>query len=156
MATENQRKGIEFTMKNLPSYLRPVSFSLILALSVCGQTAKQDVPPTSATASPDGRRIVIKPDGLPAPYHTESVQNQPRVITQPEGARLELPQGFEISVFSEDDYRNPRWIIEGPNGDLFLTDSAQGVHTIFLLRDANKDGKIDNATERFTFATGLN
>jgi len=127
----------------------------MLAIAVCGQTAKQNVPPTSASASPDGRRIVIKPDGLPEPFKTESVRNNPKVVPRPEGAKLELPQGFEISVFSEGDYREPRWIIEGPNGDLFLTDSNSQANKIYLLRDANKDGKIDNATERFTFATGL-
>src|SRR5262245_17754715 len=35
-------------------------------------------------------------------------------------------------------------------------DSHRQANSIYLLRDANKDGKIDNATERFTFATGLN
>jgi glucose/arabinose dehydrogenase len=121
--------------------------ALALPLIAFGQESKQPSKPN---------RIVIRPDGLPEPFKTPSVQNQPRVIPQPEGAKLELPQGFEISVFSEGDYRNPRWIIEGPNGDLFLTDSAQQVNSIFLLRDSNKDGKIDNATERFTFVTGLN
>src|SRR5215470_12245864 len=120
--------------------------ALALPLIAVGQESKQ---------SPGPNRIVIKPDGLPEPFKTPSVQNQPRVVPQPEGAKLELPQGFDLSVFSEGDYRNPRWIIEGPNGDLFLTDSAQGVNSIYLLRDVNKDGKIDNATERFTFVTGL-
>src|SRR5262249_57472062 len=84
-----------------------------------------------------------------------SVGNNGKVVAGPEGAKLELPQGFEINVFSEGDYREPRWIIEGPNGDLFLADSNPQANKIYLLRDANKDGKIDNATERFTFATGL-
>ena len=120
--------------------------ALALPLIALGQESK----PT-----PKPNRIVIDPNGLPKPFQTESVRNPPKVIPQPDGAKLELPQGFELSVFSEGDYRNPRWIIEGPNGDLFLTDSAEQVNSIFLLRDANKDGKIDNATERFTFATGL-
>ena len=47
-----------------------------------------------------------------------------------------------------------RWVIEGPNGDVFMADSYAG--TVYLLRDANKDNKIDNASERFTFATSLN
>jgi glucose/arabinose dehydrogenase len=121
--------------------------ALALPLIAVGQESKQ---------SPGPNRIVIKPDGLPEPFKTPSAQNQPRVVPQPEGAKLELPQGFDLSVFSEGDYREPRWIIEGPNGDLFLTDSHRQANTIYLLRDANKDGKIDNATERFTFATGLN
>jgi glucose/arabinose dehydrogenase len=121
--------------------------ALTLPLIAFGQESKQ---------SSGSNRIVIKPDGLPKPFQTESVRNPPKVIPQPDGAKLELPQGFELSVFSEGDYQNPRWVIQGPNGDLFLTDSGDKVNSIYLLRDVNKDGKIDNATERFTFATGLN
>src|SRR5215470_5464650 len=121
--------------------------ALALPLIAVGQESKQ---------SPGPNRIVIKPDGLPEPFKTPSVQNQPRVVPQPEGAKLELPQGFDLSVFSEGDYREPRWIIQGPNDDIFLTDSHRQANSIYLLRDAKKDGKIDNATERFTFATGLN
>ncbi|HKQ74067.1 MAG TPA: sorbosone dehydrogenase family protein [Blastocatellia bacterium] len=111
--------------------------------------------PMEFSAPPgSGKRIFLTSNGLPKPFDTESVRKPPTVIAQPSGARLELPPGFELSVFSEGDYRNPRWIKEGPNGDLFLADT-QG-DSIYLLRDTNKDGKIDNATERFTFATGLN
>ena len=48
----------------------------------------------------------------------------------------------------------PRWVKEGPNGDLFLADWQ--ANTIYLLRDSNKDGKIDNATERFVFTKAVN
>lgn len=134
-----------------------IVLSALFAALTSGQT-KPKVAPTSASAPPSGERIIIQPNGLPKPFHTESVRNPPRVVPQPDGAKLAVPQGFEVSVFSEGDYRNPRWVIEGPNGDLFLTDSEnspQG-NRIYLLRDANKDGRIDNATERFTFVTGLN
>src|SRR5262245_65970584 len=97
--------------------------ALALPLIAVGQESKQ---------SPSPNRIVIKSDGLPEPFKTTSVQNQPTVVPQPEGAKLELPQGFDLSVFSEGDYRNPRWITEGPNGDLFLTDSADQANSIFL------------------------
>lgn len=100
------------------------------------------------------QRIVIQPNGLPKPFATESVRNPPRVVPQPNGAKLEVPAGFDVAVFSEGDYQEPRWVKQMPNGDLFLADSR--ANTIYLLRDSNKDGKIDNATERFTFATGLN
>jgi glucose/arabinose dehydrogenase len=103
-------------------------------------------------SAPRPNRIVINPDGMPKPFETKSVQNQPRVVPQPDGAKLQLPQGFDLNVFSEGDYKYPRWLLEGPNGDLFLADSDPQVNAIYLLRDANKDGKIDNATERFTFA----
>src|SRR5215510_7053550 len=113
--------------------------AFITPLIALGQTA------------PKPNRIVINPNGLPKPFETKSVQNQPRVVPQPDGARLQLPQGFDLSVFSEGDYKQPRWVYEGPNGDLFLTDSDPLTSAIYRLRDLNKDGKIDNATERFTF-----
>jgi glucose/arabinose dehydrogenase len=99
------------------------------------------------------QRIVIQPNGLPQPFHSESVRNPPKVVSAPSGAKLEVPMGFDVTTYSEGDYQNPRWIIEGANGDLFLADSR--ANNIYLLRDTNKDGKIDNASERFTFATGL-
>src|SRR5207253_480220 len=55
---------------------------------------------------------------------------------------------------AEGNFQVPRWIIEGPNGDLFLADSR--ANQIVLLRDQNKDGVIDNASERFVFAQGFN
>lgn len=99
-------------------------------------------------------RIIIQPNGLPKPFATESVRNPPKVVAAPSGAKLEVPAGFDVTVFSEGNYEEPRWVKQIPNGDLFLTDSRK--NDIYLLRDLNKDGKIDNATERFTFATGLN
>lgn len=146
-------------MKNMKhSLLRKpfvVVFLSLLVLAVFGQTqqtANYSAPPGS------GKRVVIKSDGLPQPFHTESVRNPPKVVPAPGNASLNVPTGFEVSVFAEgnnkDDYKSVRWVIEGPNGDVFLADSYAG--TVYLLRDANKDNKIDNASERFAFATGLN
>jgi glucose/arabinose dehydrogenase len=130
-----------------------VGFLFIGALLASAFSQTQN--PVDFSAPPgSGKRIVLTPGGLPKPFHTESVRKPARIIPQPDGARLQLPPGFDLSVFSEGDYKNPRWIKEGPNGDLFLADS-QG-NAIYLLRDANKDGKIDNATERFMFREGLN
>ncbi len=99
-------------------------------------------------------RIIIKPESLPKPYHTDSTRNPPKVIKAPADAKLNLPPGFSASVFAEGDFRNPRWIIEGDNGDLFLSDAR--ANAVFLLRDSNQDGKIDNSSERFTLVEGLN
>jgi len=139
-------------MKIKRSALIPV---MTLAAGVFIVVFSQTKNPVEFSAPPgSGKRIVLTSNGLPNPFDTESVRKPPKVIEQPSGAKLELPPGFELTVFSEGGYRNPRWIKEGPNGDLFLADT-QG-DSIYLLRDTNKDGKIDNATERFTFATGLN
>jgi glucose/arabinose dehydrogenase len=138
-------------MVTLLYWLRSAFSVLSLTALIYGQT--QNVTDFS-TPPGSGKRIILTSGGLPKPFHTESVRKPPKVIPQPDGARLQLPPGFDLSVFSEGDYKNPRWIKEGPNGDLFLADS-QG-HAIYLLRDANKDGRIDNATERFLFREGLN
>ena len=129
-------------------------FAVTFALAATAFAQTKPAPKAPATKPSKPQRIVYKPDGLPKPFATESVRNPPKVVAQPNGAKLEVPAGFNVEVFSEGDYRNPRWVKEGPNGDLFLADSQ--ANTIFLLRDANKDGKIDNASERFTFVTGLN
>ena len=131
-----------------------LQFVVAFALAATAFAQTKPAPKAPATKSSKPQRIVYKPDGLPKPFATESVRNPPKVVAQPNGAKLEVPAGFNVEVFSEGDYRNPRWVKEGPNGDLFLADSQ--ANTIFLLRDANKDGKIDNASERFTFVTGLN
>ena len=130
------------------------SIILLLVLCVCGQTKKQDRPVIKASALPSHERIVIKPDGLPPEFETPSARNFPRVVPQPEGASLKTLPGFEVKVFAEGNFQVPRWIIEGPNGDLFLTDAR--ANNVILLRDQNQDGKIDNATERFVFAQGFN
>lgn len=117
----------------------------ILVFAICANSL-------SAQTKPE--RILIKPESLPKPYGTDSSRNPPRVIKAPEGAKLSLPPGFSATVFAEGEFRNPRWIIEGENGDLFLSDAR--ANAVYLLRDGNKDGKIDNATERFTFVEGLN
>ena len=118
------------------------------------QTAQTDKQGAGTVHKIDSKRIVIKPESLPKPFETKSSMNFPKVGAQPAGAGLSLPPGFEINVFSTGDYKDPRWVIEGPNGDLFISDDQ--ANSVFLLRDSNKDGVIDNKTEKFTFLSGLN
>ncbi|MFN0087429.1 MAG: PQQ-dependent sugar dehydrogenase [Blastocatellia bacterium] len=136
--------------QTMKSIFRSAALTLALLVSVSGQTQN----PVEFSASPgSGKRIVLTANGLPKPFETATVRKFPKVIPQPDGATLTLPPGFELSVFSEGNYLEPRWVKQGPNGDLFLAD-ARG-NTIYLLRDANRDGRVDNATERFTFVAGL-
>jgi glucose/arabinose dehydrogenase len=138
-----------------------------LALSACGQkagapqTAANSSASSASTGAPPnnystglGQRILIKADALPKPFETESASNSPTVVPRPAGAELQLPPGFAVSEFSSGDYKRPRWMLAAENGDLFLAD--YGANKIYLLRDANSDGRIDNASERFVFAEGLN
>ena len=134
----------------------------IAALTTCAQTKPANGAPAAeakpaaspAVPSVDTKRIVIKAESLPKPYATDSAQNHPTVTPAPTGAGLSLPPGFEVKVFAEGNFQNPRWIIEGPNGDLFLSDNR--ANNVTLLRDVNKNGVIDGEGERFEFVTGLN
>ena len=133
-------------------------FTFTLVTSMFLAVTAQDAPNPEKTgrsiSQKVGDRIVITPSSLPRPFETKAVANGPRSAPAPAGAALAVPAGFEVKVFAEGDFQNPRWMIEGANGDLFLADSR--ANNVVLLRDANKDGRIDNATERFVFATGLN
>lgn len=96
--------------------------------------------PRAIQAEEVGDRFEID---LPALLENEPRQrivlNFPKVVSPPEGAlELSLPPGFEVNVFAEGGFREPRNIVVAPNGDFFLADSA--ANTVFVLRDADGDG----------------
>jgi glucose/arabinose dehydrogenase len=90
-----------------------------------------------------------QPAQLPQPYATPWFRQGPRVVAQPEGAALRVPDGFTINVFAEG-LRHARKMAIAPNGDVFLAEGNGGQITV--LRDADRDGV---AERREVFATGL-
>lgn len=107
---------------------------------------------TMKTMSPSElRHYDIKLADLPAPQVLTGPRNQSRVIPKPDDAKLTVPGGFQIGVFAEGDFQQPRGMALAPNGDVFVTESQ--ANRITILRDSNADGSVD---ERFVFATGLN
>lgn len=120
----------------------------ILVSLACAQSSKTLAP---ASSSPDAlRHYDIKLADLPAPEVLTGPRNQSKVIPRPEGAELTVPPGFQISVYAEGEFRQPRGLLQASNGDVFVAESQP--NRITILRDSNNDGKID---ERFVFATGL-
>jgi glucose/arabinose dehydrogenase len=83
---------------------------------------------------------------LPPPFHTESVNNRPQVIDRPEGAQLQLPQGFSISEFATD-LQRPRIMIYAPGGEIFITESIPN-GAVTVLMDKNNDGKADESRKK--------
>src|SRR5262245_34160612 len=81
----------------------------------------------------------VNPAKLPAPYATESSTNRPRVIDRPGGAQLQLPAGFQIEEYATG-FEKPRCMIDGPSGELLLTDSVNN-GTVFLLENNGKSKK---------------
>jgi glucose/arabinose dehydrogenase len=121
----------------------------LAALLGCAQQPKTTgTKPAQETSRPG--HYLIKPEDLPKAEVVQPPPNFPRVIPKPENAKLTLPPSFQIETYAEGGFQRPRWAAQAPNGDVFVSDDRAGSLTI--LRDSNKDGKVD---ERFVFATGL-
>ena len=91
----------------------------------------------------------IKVSGLPAPFATPSARNAPKVVARPDDARLSVPAGFKVDVFSSD-VKGPRAMRVAPNGDIFVAETSSG--RIRVLR-ASADGS--KATSAQTFVEDL-
>ncbi|MDQ6860454.1 MAG: PQQ-dependent sugar dehydrogenase, partial [Verrucomicrobiota bacterium] len=103
------------------------------------------------TKDAPGVRHKYTADDLPPPFATESATNDARVVARPAGAQPQVPPGFKIEEYASG-FRNPRYLLTAPNGDIFVTESRAG--QIKVLRDTNGDGKPD-LTETFA-ESGLN
>jgi glucose/arabinose dehydrogenase len=75
---------------------------------------------------------------LPAPFTTPSSDNRPRVVSQPNGAHLQVPQGFTIEEYASD-FDTPRYMYTAPGGEIILSDSSAG--SVYVLTDKNKSNK---------------
>jgi glucose/arabinose dehydrogenase len=85
---------------------------------------------------------------LPAPFATNSAGNGPEHVKPPVGFLPTVPAGFRLTVFAAD-FKQPRWLMVAPNGDIFLADSGAG--DIVVLRDPQHTG---GANQREVFASG--
>ena len=102
---------------------------------------KKDVP---------GRVHRIDVAHLPAPFDTASAANFPKLVDKPADAKLAVPKGFKVDVFTSD-VQAPRAMRLAPNGDIFLTETQTG--RVKVLRPS-ADGSTAATVE--VFAQGLN
>lgn len=86
---------------------------------------------------------------MPAP--TTQTPNPPKMTPKPADAELVLPAGFQIATFAEG-FKRPRWAVEAPNGDVFVSDST--ANTVTVLHDADRNHVIAE-TEHTEYASGL-
>src|SRR6266487_3897700 len=100
-------------------------------------------------ASPGDQHYITVAD-LPAPFETPSAGNFPTVVPRPLNASLSVPAGFTVKQFALG-LSNPRIVRVAPNGDIFISETAQ--NRIRVMR-AN-DGADTPSTNRI-FAQGLN
>ena len=73
--------------------------------------------------------------------------NRGVLVDPPAGARLSVPDGFNVSLYAE--LPAPRLMVYAPNGDLFV--SSPAANTITVLRDGNNDGTFE---ARSVYAAG--
>ncbi len=92
-----------------------------------------------------GVRHEITVAEIPEPFATQSVHNPPSIVPVPKEPKLRVPAGFEVSEYARG-FKNPRFLLVAPNGDLLVTESGRG--EIRILRDSDGDGKPD-LNERF-------
>jgi len=85
---------------------------------------------------------------LPPPDLNHNVRNNPRVIPQPENAKINLPQGFSASVWAEG-FQTPRFLLQGRDGEILLSDSnRQGVVWVFPKGDPNAKKQLITGIDR--------
>jgi glucose/arabinose dehydrogenase len=92
-----------------------------------------------------GRRRKITLGDLPSPSSNVLAINPPRVARRPSDPQLHAPPGFKVELYASG-FRDPRFLITAPNGDLFVVESRP--NRIKVLRDSNGLGKPD-VTETF-------
>jgi glucose/arabinose dehydrogenase len=124
------------------------------SLAIMCQTTQNN--PTGGAAMPKvvnfdkATQHTIKPSDLPAPFASESVRRNSKVVPMPADASINVPKGFKVNIYAQGDFKYPRWMVLAPNGDVFVADS--NANSIIVLRDKDKDGV---AEERFVFADKL-
>ncbi|AHJ96823.1 PQQ-dependent sugar dehydrogenase [Hymenobacter swuensis] len=108
----------------LPKLTIPLAAALL-----AGFTAPaQNVPPAATPFQMTGN--IYLPNKLPA--------------TPERVASLQVPAGFTISKYAEG-LDMPRMLAVAPNGDTYVSNRVKG--TVTLLRDANKDGKVETTQQ---------
>lgn len=125
-----------------------------LTLACNGQKLTQSQKEAIADNGGNTVQTAVGPLELPAPYATESVTNGSQVVGWPESILPKAPQGFKVTRLA-DGLKHPRWTYVAPNNDIFVaeSDTKNSANRITLLRDTNRDGKID---ERYIFKEDLN
>jgi len=127
---------------------------LVASILLGACTRRAATAPAAAATKPAAmtsmKHYDVRADRLPAPFHTKSAGNPPKVVKRPANAQLAVPPGFRIDLWAED-FHDPRNMVLAPNGDVFVADSADG--KIVILRDTNGDSVPDG---RWTFADELN
>lgn len=106
----------------------------------------------SAVLTAGGAVFFAADTKLPPPFATPSVNNGPRVIPKPEGAKLKLPAGFQAEVWAEG-FQKPRFMMLGPSNELLLSDSAsEGQGTVYVIHNQQRKKIIEGLDRPYGLA----
>ena len=81
-----------------------------------------------------------KASELPAPFSTPSANNRPHVVGQPKSAKVSVPAGFTVDVWTQD-FSTPRFLLQGTHGEILLSDSGTTAGTGKVYAFPNGDPK---------------
>jgi glucose/arabinose dehydrogenase len=153
--------------------------AIAFLLTACGSEKKADSKEEKeAIADTAQGRSLETPVGLsvslPAPFASESKTKFSKVVGWPAGKTPVAPSGFYVTKFA-DGLKNPRWMYQAPNGDIFVAESStmpdikeraaaaasgkaqsqnfNSANRITVLRDAKGDGQPE---VKQAFLTDLN
>lgn len=127
-----------------------MSISTLWLFSAAVARAQTGPAPNDWQREAPGVQHFITVADLPAPYATPSAGNFPSVVPRPAAATLSVPPGFTVKQFASG-LSNPRIVRTAPNGDIFVSETAQNRIRIFRANDG-----ADTPSENRVFAQGLN
>jgi glucose/arabinose dehydrogenase len=117
---------------------------LVLPTVAAAQDWKADAP---------GKAHRIDVAALPAPG--QSSADFPRIVPKPDDAKLSLPPGFKIDVFTKD-AEGPRTMRVAPNGDIFVTETKAGrIKILHPSSDGTKVASVATYVEGLTGPFGM-
>ena len=128
--------------------LAVATFALALPVLVANHAAAQPTGATDWKNDAPGFQHRIDVAALPAP--AQSQVSPPAIVPRPGDAKLQLPPGFKIDMFTRD-VSGPRTMRVAPNGDIFLAEMKQG--RIKVLRQAVDGASVASSV---TYVEGLN
>ncbi|CAF1169831.1 unnamed protein product [Adineta ricciae] len=128
------------------------SFGILLILLPCIAMGKHlQVFPTKLFI-PKPIRIFVA--DLPAPYHTDSIQKPPIVVSIPENATFYLPDSkFRVSVYC-DHMESPRKMIYTPKGDILVTE-MRGNQILILTHNGTRKSVFADQSNGISQAFGM-
>jgi glucose/arabinose dehydrogenase len=128
--------------------ISPLVLSLLLSVLVGGAGGAEPIAVEHFEPEP----IRISVEDLPKPFHSQSANKKPEVVSPPEKPVLNVPEGFRVNLFAE--VESARWLALTPEEDVLCAASRN--NQVLLLRDTDGDGAADEREVFLDEARGAN